>query len=77
MKTKEQILNDHGRLISGPTMNAMDEYAKQQSIGFFDWANKNYIQCEVTNEWKEAARASQFRYSTKELYNQFIESQNK
>jgi hypothetical protein len=53
------------------------EYAKQQAIEFFDWANKNYTQCEVTNEWKEAVRASQFRYSTKELYDLFIESQNK
>lgn len=35
--TKEEILNKHGRLISGPALLAMEEYAKQQAIEFFKW----------------------------------------
>jgi hypothetical protein len=41
--TKEEILDKHGRLISGPALAAMDEYAKQRAIAYGNFINKNNL----------------------------------
>lgn len=58
--------------------NGMDLYAKQQAIAFGDWLYNNYTQSDVTNKWIERARPlTKNDRTTQELYNQFIEQQNK
>ncbi len=69
MKTKEQILNDHGRRISGPALSAMDEFAKQQAISF-----AKYMFEEV---WQMNGMNPSPYTSDEEFYNKFIEKQNK
>lgn len=89
--TKEDILTNHERYIHDfgwglsieDAGKAMDEYAKQQAIAFGEWLKDN--------RWcyqEHLHRPSCWRYfnheteediekSTEELYNQFIEQQNK
>lgn len=69
MKTKEQILNDHGRRISGPALSAMDEFARQQAIAFAKYMFQDIWKMD---NWLGSPYASADR-----MYNHFIENQNK
>lgn len=88
MKTKEKILEEHclgnGQFmdesrIDGYTENvysAMDEYAKQQSIAFQEWADT----CAVRNgfhEWTVGCGNAKKKYTSDELYSLFLENQTK
>ena len=45
MKIKEEILLKHGRLISGPTLMAMDEYMEQTCLELLEYMANNEINC--------------------------------
>lgn len=74
--TKEEILNKYGRLVSGPALLAMEEYAKQQAIDYCSWyCSLGYLP-KVKDE-KDYKPGESYMKSYEELYNEFIESQNK
>lgn len=79
--TKEEILEKHGRVVSGPALKAMDEYAKQQAIeflrhcleaGYLRPDEHGSVQLDY-NYWHE----SNFTKASEEIYTKFIEQQNK
>jgi hypothetical protein len=59
----------------------MDEYAKQQAIAFSDWQNEGcYLYNTNPTGWCRLNENLETEYvceTTEQLYNQFIESQNK
>ena len=71
--TKEEILEKHGRLVSGPALKAMDEYAKQQAIAFHDFAKNAPLRYSE----RKGNYIKYHTYTTDQIYNQFIEQQNK
>lgn len=64
--TKEKILEQLRKEnpFSISTHKAMDRWAEQQCIAFADWLKNNTI-------------GFNMKYTTQQLYNQFIEQQNK
>ncbi len=87
--TKEEILDksityafecdDASMVIPyGAAEKAMDEYAKQQAIAFDEWKVSNKYRASL-NMFGELVYEddSDHCYGTQELYNQFIEQQNK
>lgn len=50
---------------------AMDVHAEQISIVFADWIYKGYVQCDITDQWKESRRCSHGRYTSQQLFQQF------
>ncbi len=57
----------------------IDEHAgKQQAIEFVEWVQKHYFLSDLTGKWLESSRPLHKNEKiTQELYNQFIEQQNK
>lgn len=55
---------------------AMDEYAKQQAIAFGEWVDVNAVRNGFHN-WTVGCGESKKEYTSEQLYNQFIEQQNK
>lgn len=75
--TKEEILDKHGRLISGPALAAMEEYAKQQAIEFHKWTllkqyelvwdvSGNQLYNDAANNW----------FEPEDIYDQFMIEQS-
>lgn len=60
---------------------AMDEYAKQQTIAFDVWKRENkWFSFENNGYWYqifEVGTSRSHKLTTEQLYNQFIEQQNK
>ena len=81
--TKQEALNKVGvdtgsRRHNKAIENAMDEYAKQQAIAFDEWKVSNKYRASL-NMFGELVYEdnSDHCYGRQELYNQFIEQQNK
>lgn len=85
-KSKKDILSDetdgifdeHEGGITG-IFNAMDFYAKQESIESMDWAKSEYEWDEKQNSWIPKLTAfisSEERLTTEQLYTLFTQSKN-
>jgi hypothetical protein len=77
--TKEEILDKYGRLISGPALQAMEEYAKQQAIAFGIWIHKEgWVQSSdnlvTDNLWYHEDNDETY-LTTQQLHDLFIEHQ--
>ena len=80
--TKEAILEKHGRMISGPSLQAMEEYAKQQCIAFDKWKYENRWFLFDGQYWQytfeqgsvvgEKTYNKHYRKTTEQLYELFI-----
>lgn len=93
MKTKEEVFNEHSFLAIGAIspskdfcLKAMDEYAKQQAVDFFKWYGLKMASfLEYLTKIKSITESKEIEEAIKnhegatfeQLYNQFIESQNK
>lgn len=69
---------DFKYLAYGNAEKAMDEYAKQQAIAFAEWAFKDdnpFVEGSNGRWIQQSGNSSS--WSTEELYNIFIEQQNK
>jgi len=53
----------------------MESYAKQQAIAFGEWVDVNAVR-NGYHEWTVGCGDSKKKYTSEQLYNQFIESQN-
>jgi len=73
--TKEEIILKHDpdyTLEPHRMLLAMDEYAKQEAIGFFDWFQKN--DAVVYNDNRELSNNyTEEVYTTEQLYNLYKE----
>ena len=89
--TKETILDEYAKYAwecdesqhvvpYSKAEKAMDEYAKQQAIAFDKWKLENYWLWDTSVlkyfKWDNDNKR-QIRFSHEEIYNQFIEQQNK
>jgi len=76
--TKDEILKklQDENPSSIPVFKAMDEYAKYQAIAFNNWLPESGYVRSGDNEWREILSPANIK-STEQLYNQFIEQQNK
>jgi hypothetical protein len=81
--TKEEILKKERKDLLRPDhksiLAAMDEYAKQQAIAFANHLHLNYQPHPEENNWHDhhTDPKGYIKYTSEQLYNQFIESQNK
>lgn len=86
--TKDEIFNKHSFSAIGAIspskdfcLKAMDEYAKQQTIAFDVWKRENkWFSFENNGYWYqifEVGTSRSHKLTTEQLYNQFIEQQNK
>lgn len=84
--TKEEILDPFRKMSDSSTswvyeedaIKAMDEYAKQQAIAFMNWtlsSDCDTYSCTDENQWTNIFTSENI--TTEQLYNQFIDQQNK
>lgn len=82
--TKENITDDlreymidYGDMLSLDNAHrAMDEYAKQKAIAFGEWVDVNAVR-NGFHKWTVGCGELKKDYTSEQLYNQFIEQQNK
>lgn len=74
------INKDDAIYLSLPSTRAvMDEYAKQQAIAFSEWIGKEgyFTMYNEKSRWRTVKAKYTCSWTTEELFNKFIEQQNK